>query len=338
MKFRLFIRSWIFYALLAFPSFYFVYKYGTPDYGLKDFFDYYKLYKDWNIGEVEAPFNMRLVSTYIVHLIYKCGFHYDTAIAFDKFADLDKKVFFSAVFFNFLCIVSTCTILFLLIKKHFNNLILAFCSGLIYLLGFGTLFYEFMPITDALSVFLFALVLYYYLSKSYIIILPLVILILQREYVFLALSLIAALDLWKLKEKYYLHVLAVCILCFIIYFVLRKTVFYTPLYDRQASPVYFLESIFHLKFPLIPYIRQTLMTLNIFILFLILIVYKTFNKIPVDKFGLFKILLLFLQINIISFAAVFGNNTGRYFYILIPLIIYQLIKELQPLLSSQELK
>lgn len=336
MKVKLFSKVWFFYALFAFPSFYFVYKYGTPDFGLKDFFDYYKLYKDWDISAVEAPFNMRLLSSYFVHLLYESGLHYDTAIAFDKFPDLDKRVFFNAVFFNFICIITTCAVLFTTVKKHFNNNLLAFASGLVYLLGFGTLFYEFMPITDALSILIFAVALYYYLTKSYLIILPLLALILQREYVFLALGLISVLDLWKFREKYYLHVLLICIVCFAIYYVLRKTLFYTPLYDKQASPGYFLESLTRLKFPLGSYLRQTLMTLNLFIIYLVIVSYKKIKKTEIDKFGLIKLLLLFLQINLISFAAVFGNNTGRYFYILIPLVIFQLIKETEPLLADKK--
>lgn len=336
MNFKLFSKAWLLYALLAFPSFYFVYKYGTPDFGLRDFFDYYKLYKDWDIAAVDAPFNMRLLSSWFVHAFYNSGLHYDTAIAFDKFADLDKRVFFSAVLFNYLCIITTCTVLFTTIKKYFEDNLLAFASGMIYLLGFGTLFYEFMPITDALSILLFAIALHFYFTKSYFIILPLIALILQREYIFLALGLVNVLDFWKYRQKYYLYVLLTCIICFATYFILRKTVFYTPLYDRQASPGFFLQSITRLQFPLGPYIRQTFLTLNLFIIYLLIVVYKKMKKMEIDTFGLLKLFLLFLQINFISFAAVFGNNTGRYFYILIPIVIFQLVKETKPLVITKK--
>lgn len=326
MNFRLFSKIWIVYAILCFPMFYFVYKYGTPDLGLKDFYDYYKLYGNWDIEHVDAPFNMRLISTFFVYLLNKAGLHYDTQIAFDRLG-MDKQIFFNAVFFNYLCIISTCTVIFFTIKKFFKQNSAAFIAGLVYLLGFGTLFYEFMPITDAFSILIFAIILYYYLSKSYLIIIPLLILILQREYVFLALGLIALMDFWKTREKYFLYTLLFCIGCFVIYFVLRKTVFYTPKYDHQASPSYFLESIVQIRFPLVPYIKQTLMTINVFILYLLVVAYKKYKKLEIDKFYLLKLTLLFLQINFISFAAVFGNNTGRYFYILIPIVIFALVKE-----------
>ncbi len=325
-NYRTNIKLWIIYAALGFPLFYFVYKFGSPNFGCKDFYDYYKLFKDMDLDGVEAPFNMRLLGSAFVYFFYKLGFHYNTEIAFDSIG-LDKNVFFSAVFFNYLCVVSTCVVIYQTIVRNVPNIWLAFIGGVIYLLGFGTLFYEIMPITDALSILLFAFTFYYYLHNGYLIIVPLLLLILQREYVFLALGLVALVDFWKLRNKYFLHILLVCIGCFAIYFVLRKTIFYTPKYDHQASPGYFLESIFKLQFPLLAYLKQLLMTLNIAILYALVIIYKKYKKMTYDGFALVKIGVLFLQINIISFAAVFGNNTGRYFYILVPMVIYYLIKE-----------
>lgn len=328
-----FFRSWFIYFLLAFPLFYFVYKHGTADYGLKDFYSYYELYKNWDIDKIESPFNMRLVSSFFVYLFYKAGLHYDTLTAFDK-TGLSREVFFCSVFFNYLCVVSTCSVLFHTILKIEKRILLAFAGGMIYLLGFGTLFYEIMPITDAFSVLIFTLILDAYLSKKYSIFIFMAILIVQREYVFLALGLLSLLDFWKFRNKYYLHVLLSTVLCFGIYYVLRKTIFYTPKYDYQASTGYFLKVFTELRFPLLPYFKQTFITLNLFIIYLLVLGWKKFRKLSIDKFALVKILLLFLQINFISFAAAFGNNTGRYFYILVPLIIIELVKESAPLLKE----
>lgn len=321
------LKLWLVFALLAFPAFYFVYKYGHPNFGLKDFHDYYKLYKDMDVASVDAPFNMRLLSSFFVYLFYKAGFHYHTEIVFDSLG-MDKQVFFSAVLFNYLCVVSTCVVIYYMIKDQLKNVLLSFIGGLLYLLGFGTLFYELMPITDALSVLLFALAFFYYLKRSYWILVPLLLLIFQREYIFLALGLVTLMDYWKFRAKYYMKVLLICIFCFAIYFILRKTIFYTPTYDHQASLGYFVSSIFKLQFPLLPYIKQTVMTMNLFILYIGLVLYKKYKGLYLaDRFGLMKQVALFLQINIISFAAVFGNNTGRYLYILVPMVIYQIMME-----------
>ena len=323
------------YALLAFPMFYFVYKYGTPDFGMKDFYDYYKLYSNWDLEHVDAPFNMRLLSTFFVYLMNKAGLHYNTSVAFAQ-TGLSQQVFFNAVLFNYLCITATCSVLFLLLRKYTQNTLLSFSGGTLYLLGFGTMFFEFMPITDAFSVLFFAVILYFYLTKNYLVFLPLLLMIIQREYIFMALGLVALMDYWKYREKFFLHILLGCVLCFAIYFVLRKTVFYTPKYDHQASFSFFLSSLFKLKFELGPYIKQTMMTLNLFILYFLIIAYKKYKKMSFDSFEALKLFLLFLQINLISFAAVFGNNTGRYFYILVPLIIFYLVKEVKPLFRLNE--
>jgi hypothetical protein len=312
-----------------------VYKYGSPDFGMKDFYDYYKLYNNWDLEHVDAPFNMRLLSTSFVYLMNKAGLHYNTSVAFTQ-TGLDQQVFFNAVLFNYLCITATCSMLFLLLKKYNYNSLLAFSGGALYLLGFGTLFFEFMPITDAFSVLFFTIILYLYLTKNYLVFFPLLLMIIQREYIFMALGLIALLDYWKLREKFYLHILLGCVLCFAIYFVLRKTIFYTPKYDHQASFSFFLSSLFTLKFSLGPYIKQTMMTMNLFILYFLIIAYKKYKKMNIDAFDALKLFLLFVQINLISFAAVFGNNTGRYFYILVPLVIFCLVKEAKPLLKLNE--
>jgi hypothetical protein len=159
-------------------------------------------------------------------------------------------------------------------------------------------------------------------------------LVFQREYIFLAFGIITLMDYWKYREKYYLHVLAMSVVSFGIYYVLRKTYFYTPLYDHQATAGYFLQSLFEIRFPLFTYLKQTLMTLNIFILYILLVVYKKINKLQIDRFNFWKLIFLFLQINVISFVAAFGNNTGRYFYILVPIVIFQLAKEVKPILTK----
>ncbi len=280
-----------------------------------------------DLDGVDAPFNMRLLSTFFVHVFYKLGLHYDTETVFDALA-LDRNIFFCAVFFNYLCVAATSSVIYFTAKKHFKDIYLAIIAGILYLLGFGTLFFVLMPITDALSILLFALVLHGYLSKNYRIFAPLILLIFQREYIFLALGLIAVIDYWKVREKYFLNIFIICVVCFGVYMILRKTIFYTSRYDHQASTAFFLDSILHIKFPLIPYIKQTLMTMNIFILYVFVLIYKKYKAYTIDLFGLVKLLALFIQINVISFAAVFGNNTGRYFYILVPFVIFQLIKEI----------
>ena len=57
-----------------------------------------------------------------------------------------------------------------------------------------------------------------YFQKNYWIFFPLILLILQREYIFMALGLIALIDWIKFKDKYFLAILIACTVCFGAYF------------------------------------------------------------------------------------------------------------------------
>ncbi len=318
------------YGLLAFPLFYFVYKFGDPEPLAHDFFQYYRLYKDWAIDNTNAPFNMRLVGSFIVHLFYQGGLHYDTITVFDKYQGwgFERDVFFCAVFFNYLCVVATGVYLFFILRRISSQPLLAFTGGLFYLLGFGTLFYELMPLTDACSVLLFTVTLHFYLRGSYYALIPLILLLFQREYVFLALGLMALMDYFPERKRYYLHVLFSCVVLMIGFIVLRKTIFYTSALDFQLSLSFVWKTMTGQPFPWLTYLKQLVMTLNIFIIYLAVVTYKWSRSLSIHRFELLKMVLLFLQVNLLSYAWALGTNVGRYFYIIVPVVIVSLVKEI----------
>lgn len=316
------------YATLAFPLFYFVYKYNTPYLGMIDFFEYFKLYSKLDYASADSPLNMRLVSSFIVFCMSKTGFVYDTASNMDN-TPFDKVVYFNAVFFNYICVVFTSVAIFRLAQNSGYNKLLSFLGGVLFLLGFGTIFFELTPLTDALAVLLFAIILIYYNKKSYWLVIPIILLILQREYVLMAVGLIGLTDYIKYKHKFYMHTLIFCLIGFAIYVVLRKLIFETPRYAHHTSSDFILSSLTHLNFPLIPFIRQTLMTMNIFIIYLFIVAFKYYKNLPFNRYSLLKNLLLLAQILILTFLLALGNNAGRYFYILVPLIILSILEELR---------
>jgi len=325
------------FLLLSFPLFYFVYKFGDPEPLAHDYFQYYWLYKEFDSDKVIAPHNMRLVGAFFVYLFYKLNFFYETVSAFDKYQDWGflKQVYFNALLFNYLSVAATCVVLFQILQRKFQSVLLSFNGTLLYLLGFGTLFYELMPGTDAFSVFLFSLSLYCYLEKRYVIILLLVLLIFQREYILIVFSTLALMDLYKTKHRYFFMVFVVSTLCFVIYYVLRKTVFYTPHLDHQASPGHFWDSVIQTDFPWGLYLKQLALTLNVFFIYLGLLIYKKWNNLAIDRFLFFKLMVLFVQINIISYLAGHGTNCGRYFYMVLPMVIYMMVKEVYPLVGTE---
>src|SRR4051812_3759776 len=94
------------YLLLGFPIFYFVYKFGVLLEGYDDARWYLKLAENLSSTEVPSPFNMRLLSTSIVHLMTKAGLMYETQCAIDAYT-VSKPYFFNMILFNYIAIVLT---------------------------------------------------------------------------------------------------------------------------------------------------------------------------------------------------------------------------------------
>lgn len=315
------------YVLLAFPMFYFAYKFGILLQGYKDAESYLKLYADLRSPEVEAPFNMRLISASIIHLMDKAGLMYNTECAIDAYPQFDKSLFFNNIFFNFFCISFTAFSLFrMFVLLNFNKLV-SFLAGTIYLLGFGTLFYLMMPGPDALSVLIFTWVVYFYVKKSYMLLPLMLMLILQREYFFLSFMVISVMDYFRHKNKYHLIVFILNIVCFLIYFILRKTVFHTWHWEHQTSPGFLVNTLFNSDLQLIPLIKQTMMTMNIYLVYIFLLIYKRKRGMSIDTHHLLITLLMLAEITMLSYAATFGTNNGRYFFMNIPYFLYLIMLE-----------
>lgn len=336
MKLKTITAVFLFYAALAFPSFYFVYKFGDPIEIAHDFFQYYRLYNNWEWSNVNAPFNMRLISSFFVWLFHQSGIFYDSPAAFDKYIAMgfDKQVFFSAVFFNYLTVAATATVIYFTTLKYFNQISLSIISGALYLLGSGILFFELMPCTDAFSVLLFALLIHAYRARSFWIYPGLLASVFQREYILLAFILIAGMDYLAERRSFFSRVGIAAALCFVVYFVLRKTLFYTPALSFQTSPDNLWQNLWSPPFDLLPFLRQTLLTLNLLLLYGGILAYKIIYNLPFNRRQALLILLLLIQIIIISFAANLGNNAGRYFFIASPLILFELVSEGRMLVSG----
>jgi hypothetical protein len=318
------------YGVLGFPLVYFVYKYSTPFLGMIDFYQYYKLYRNMDYMAVDSPLNMRLLSSGCVYLMSKVGYFYETRTAIDG-SPINKLYFFNAIFFNFLCVVSTCTMIFWMVKARGHTWLFSFAGGMLYLLGFGTIFFELTPLSDALAVLLFSVFLLYYNRRNKLIWIPLLLLIIQREYLLIVAIVITIIDYWQTRHKYYLFALFFTILCFAAHVILRKSIFETPHYSHHTNLAYMWDSLTTLRFPVKPLIRQTLLTMNLCLLYFAIVIYKQYKKMPVDKISLLKIILLLVQILILSFLLALGNNAGRYFYMITPLIIISLLSEVKDL-------
>lgn len=323
------------YIILSYPLFYYAYKFGSPDFGNSDFYNYYHLYKSWDFKAVESPFNTRLISSFFIFLFNKIGFFYNAEINYHNPA-IDQKVFFNAIFFNYLSFVAYAFVIYKMICKFFINKFFSFVIGLIPFLSFGALFYSLNTLTESFSVFLFALIFFAYQSRSYWVIPLLLLAVIQREYIFFIMGLISLMHYFfdKSEKKYFLSVFLFSILGFVIYFVLRKTLFFTPYFSSQLEFPDIISRLLHPGFPVGDYIRQSFMNQNILLLYLFVVFYKMYKKIDIDKLNLSTVILLYIQAHFVSIVAVLGNSCGRYFYVTLPLILFYMAKEIEPLLSS----
>ncbi len=341
MKNRVIIRSILeifIIVLVSYPLFYSAYKFSVPStQGLNDYDAYYHLYSNWDYNKVPSPFNIRIISSYGTFLITKLGYAYDTKINFEG-TDKDKVVFFSALLFNYLSLVFTCFLVYKTVLNKFKNRFFSFGIGLAYLFGFGTVFFAISPITDSLAGLFVAIILYCYLKKSYWIIVPLVLGIFQREYIFFIFGLLSTVkiiyDKSIKKNAYYVAVFTICSACFILYFILRMTLFYTSDYAQQIQVETYLSHLIHPNVQVISYIKQSFFNQNQLIIYFILIFYKFIGEKEINKLHLLNTLFLYLQTHIISTMVQLGNNAGRIFYFTTPIIIYYIAVELYPIVKS----
>jgi hypothetical protein len=324
------------YLLFAFPFFYFTYKFGVLLTGYDDAKSYFQLFVNLNPNEVPCPFNMRLISAFLVHCLHSTGVFYSTECAIDAFPAVDKSYFFCNGLFNFICVSLTSFSMFICFSRLGFSKLLSFLSGIIYLLGFGTIFYMFMPGVDALSILMFTWLWYFYMKKSYLVAPFFVAFIFQREYYFLVFLVIALMDYFKFaKQKYYIHAFLMAFICWTIYFLLRKYVFFTPHWHYNTSPSDLYSILISLKQDFIVMFRQTFMTMNLYFVYLSILIYKRTKHYPVSTYYFYMTLILFAQITIVSIATNGGNNNGRYFYFITPMILYLMLKELAPLFKIE---
>jgi hypothetical protein len=314
--------------MLSYPLFYFSYKYTLPDMGGADYFHYLHLYENWDVEHTEAPFNMRIVGSYGTHLFNKAGLHYDTETVFaTAHPELSQQTFFNALFFNYLCVLVSAFLMFHTAKARLNNSLLAFIGSLVFLLGFGTIFFLLKPANDACGVLLIAIGFHYYLKKSAWVYPILLLCVFQREYALMVFGMLAAVDYFFERHRYFAAVLLASIASFGLYYILRKTIFYSPLHDGQTKPGFFLQSLLHPEVAWGPFIKQLALSCNLLWLYVAVVAYKMFNGMAFNKRFLTIVLVLFVQVVLMSIAAGFGNNTGRIFYFTSPIILIFVLLE-----------
>lgn len=324
------------YILFGLPFLYYAYKYGTPEFGGSDVYSYFRLYANWDFASVDSPFNQRLISSFCIYLLHLSGLSYPTKTAIEL-SGMDPQVYFCALFFNYLCVVATCYVLFRMVREHLkSSTIFAFTTGLTFYLGFGTLLFLISGLSDALSVLMIAMIFNLYLKKSSWQYPLLIAAVFQREYVFFVFGLVAFIHWFsdKANRRYYATVVAANVLCFLLYILMRKTLFFTPRYEHQMAVTSFMEKVQYSIQDYGAYIRQTFIMQNILLLYTGIFVYKKVKGMTVNTVNVVIVYALLAEIVILSLFIGLGNNTGRYYYMSVPLLIYFMALEALPLFRA----
>jgi len=81
--------------------------------------------------------------------------------------------------------------------------------------------------------------------------------------------------------------------------------------------------------------RQTVMTMNSYFVYLLVLALKKRKELRINTGNFYLTLALFAQITPVSIATTSGNNTGRYFYLCTPLLLYLMLKEVAPHLKIE---
>ena len=323
------------YILLSYPLFYYAYKFGFPDFGATDYYSYAILYKDWDFGRIESPYNLKLVSCFCIYLMNKAGFYYDTEIVYTTiYPQFDQQVFFNAIFFNYICVVLTCIVIYKLVLQISKNEVYAFAFGLFYLLGFGTFFFALKPSADSCAILLFGISFYYYLKKSYLVYLCLVLAVIQREYLLIIYIVIAVIDYFYDRKKYFIGIFVSSCLLFVIYLIIRKTWLYTPRYEYAMSLESYFNAITDPQLDWSSFLKQTILVNNLLFVYLSVLLFKKIKQLEINRNYFYNVLFVLLQGLIMSVLTHFGNNAGRYFYFAVPMLLFYMAAEAKPLLSN----
>lgn len=323
---RLNIYIFILIIILAYPLLYYVYKFYSPDFGGNDFYFYYHLYKNFDVSKTEAPFNMRLISTFIVYIFNKTGWYYHTYIQY-KQNNIEQSVFFNAILVNWLSVVITTYLIFHHLFYLYKKMLLALLSSLFYTFSFGTILFCLNPNTDGFSILLITITFILYKKQSNNVYFMYPLLLFQREFTFIILSIISFFDIFyaSKKNRYHIIQLILSTLFFITYYLLRKTLFLTPMYANQITESGFMHNLFQISLNIPDFLKQALLTQNIYFIFLFLLMLNGKKNIQLNTNNLILLLTFIFITFIISRVAVANNNMGRFLHMFSPILIIQML-------------
>ena len=202
------------------------------------FFDFQ--FYDFDFIKSPPPFNLRFIGALFIFLIHQIIPYPDTETFFQQNPyGFKESVWFSAIFFNYLILAATALILFLCYRSSFHqnnqkSTVYGLMAALLFYFGYGILFFDLMPITEAFSVFLISLALYLLQHRSKFIWLTLPFIIFQREYLLVLLMIYVIMEIKRFKIRFTGLFVIISILLLAFYVLLRNYYFLNPYLQHQT--------------------------------------------------------------------------------------------------------
>ena len=259
-----------------------------------------------------APFVFRQISAVLTYGIYKLGFYYPNGIMFNE-AGYDQRIFFAALFSNYLCLVATAWIAGLIVSQLTGSSSLTYqlMAGFLCFLSFHVQSVLITGLTEGASWLLMTAAFLAYIKRNMLILMIILLVsVLQRETILIAFASIAFM-VWILEptsRRYNGGVFIWSIICFAAYLSLRKFTGVTG-YEQQMQVNLFFNQLVSFHFTK-EILTQVGFSQNVFFIYMLLAL-VTFKAVPEQRFWmpvlLFAITILFL----VGVVTGIGNNMGR---------------------------
>lgn len=326
----------IFLTLATYGMFYFSYKHYVPWSGGTDFFHYYPMYQTpLDFEQAMAPFVYRQLGAIITNTIFKAGFYYHNEIAFTD-PDYSQRIFFSALFSNYIALLLTATIVSETVSHKLGRLLLVppIIGGLLCFLSFFTQQTVITGLTDGWSWLLIALGFYGYVSRKPLPVISVLILsIFQRETIPIVFFVLSSIDAFIAAarrdfESFYVMTAIASVLSFIGYLSVRIVLLPAEGYSHQLDAKQMLPSILGYFPPSKDLVMQGVVSQNIFFIFIATVIFLAIlekrNQKPVGRFlvdsGLIQVCGVLLVLYVVGLAAGVGNNIGRLGAMITPIV------------------
>lgn len=300
--------------LASYGMLYAAYKFYDPSIaGHADYFSYYKMHQaPLDFSATSAPFIYRQFTAITTNLIFAAGIYYPEDIAFTD-ARIDQRLFFAALLANYLGLVLAANIAGAITERESRHFTYSLLAGLFCLLSFFSLSVAVTGLSEGITWFFFAGLYFLYVRENRAAFASVLALsIFQREMVPVVFGLVATFSLLLRHgdRRYNGFVLALSVLCFLAYVLVRTYLIAVPGYELQLSLPYLIDNLLSptatLRDTLFGgFLSQNLMLISIAIAAAL---WRRTGAIPKE---LFVLVLTFLAVVVIVLAEDIGGGTGR---------------------------